>query len=134
MRRQRPKPRKPGPVRNTSRKTSVVKKNVKKNANSAKWERIPGTNGAKRKTKTLTKTLNKTLNKKTNAVQQKLPLSGSEPVFSDCLYSNRVEKNSNNCYAYSRSILDHHMFTKLQPGNLSGGGGAGGGGGGTAWA
>lgn len=52
---------------------------------------------------------------------KKLPMSGSEPVYTDSLYQKDSERLSANCYSFALGILKHREGWKLQPGELSGG-------------
>lgn len=49
----------------------------------------------------------------------KLPLSGSEPLYSDLEYGTRQGKDNNNCYAYAIGSYRIDGGYKLQPGNLA---------------
>lgn len=48
-----------------------------------------------------------------------MPLSGSEPLFSDLEYGTRGGTDNNNCYAYAIGSYRVSCGYKLQPGNLS---------------
>lgn len=50
---------------------------------------------------------------------KKLPLSGSEPLYSELEYGVPRGKNNNNCYAYAIGSYRLGGNYKLQPGNLS---------------
>lgn len=49
----------------------------------------------------------------------KLPISGSEPVFTDLVYGSPVGKVNNNCYAWALDEYRDSGGIKLQPGDLS---------------
>lgn len=50
---------------------------------------------------------------------RKLPLSGSEPLYSDLEYGTPQGKDNNNCYAYAIGSYRMDGGYKLQPGNLA---------------
>lgn len=50
---------------------------------------------------------------------RKLPISGSEPMFSDLVYGTPRGKLNNNCYAWAIDAYRGSGGIKLQPGNLS---------------
>lgn len=49
----------------------------------------------------------------------RLPLSGSEPLFSEFEYGTRGGRGNNNCYAYALGHYRVQGGVKLQPGNMS---------------
>lgn len=49
----------------------------------------------------------------------KLPMSGSEPLYSELEYGTRAGKDNNNCYGYAIGSYRVAGGIKLQPGNLS---------------
>ena len=49
-----------------------------------------------------------------------LPLSSSEPLYSNLVYGSPEGINNNNCYAYAIGQYDDHREIKLQPGQLAG--------------
>lgn len=51
---------------------------------------------------------------------RKLPVSGSEPVFTDLIYGTHQGRVNNNCYAWALDAYRGSGGVKLQPGNLSG--------------
>lgn len=51
---------------------------------------------------------------------RKLPLSGSEPLYSDLIYGTPRGKENNNCYAWALDAYRDSGGIKLQPGDLSG--------------
>lgn len=50
---------------------------------------------------------------------RKLPVSGSEPLFSDLVYGTPQGKLNNNCYAWAIDAYRGSGGVKLQPGNMS---------------
>lgn len=50
----------------------------------------------------------------------RLPVSGSEHVFTNATYGSRRGKDNNNCYAWAIDKYANSGGRKLQPGNLSG--------------
>lgn len=55
----------------------------------------------------------------TNVRKRKLPMSGSEPMFSDLVYGTTAGRLNNNCYAWALDAYRGSGGIKLQPGNMS---------------
>ncbi|NDH06526.1 hypothetical protein EBX93_11500 [bacterium] len=49
----------------------------------------------------------------------RLPLSGSEPTYTDLVYGTARGKGNNNCYGYAIDAYRNSGAVKLQPGNVS---------------
>jgi hypothetical protein len=97
---------------------NAAKKTVKQLCGSVKEEAMKGLNGSG-KAKLVSRVETGTMSPR-RVVKKGLPLSGTEPVFTERKWSTPKGIRNNNCYAYAVGDYQAHRWQKSVPGDRSG--------------